>query len=155
MDKGKLLNDIEIALVKHLEELRKSVQTTQEMTRNAPGRIESRYDTSREESGWLATGQAALLEEWEKSYASFKSIRAERKDFVQTGAFFEAVSLIGSARIRCLVCHGGSGMECETSEGIVTLVSPTSPLVSAAIGHGVNETFTVNGRIDYIIKEIA
>ena len=61
MDKDQLLKDVDAAFVRHIEELRKSVRTSQEMTRDAPGRIESRYDTSREETGWLATGQAALL----------------------------------------------------------------------------------------------
>ena len=70
-------------------------------------------------------------------------------------AFFEAESLAGSFRVRCLVCHGGSGLECETAEGPVTLVSPSSPLVAAAIGRGVNDVFTVNGRVDYVIREVA
>ena len=82
MDKAKLMADIGTALEKHIEELRKSVRSSQEMTRDAPGRIESRYDTSREEMGWLATGQAALLDEWERSYAFFKAIRPSLMDFV-------------------------------------------------------------------------
>jgi hypothetical protein len=154
MDKTQLLKDIDVAFARQIEELRKSVQTSQEMTRDAPGRIESRYDTSREETGWLATGQAALLGEWEHNYASFKAIRPERKDFVQTGAFFEAESLTGQFRIRCFVCRGGGGLECETAEGAVTLISPTSPLAEAAIGRSVNDTFTVNGRVDYVIREV-
>ena len=155
MDKDQLLKDIDAAFVRHIESLRKSVRTSQEMTRDAPGRIESRYDTSREETGWLATGQAALLDEMENSYAAFRAIGTRRKKFVQTGAFFEAQSLAGSIRIRCLVCHGGGGFECETTEGPVTLVSPSSPFAAAAIGHGVNDVFTVNGQVDYIIREVA
>ena len=155
MDKTQLLKDIDNALAHHIEELRKSVQTSQEMTRDAPGRIESRYDTSREETGWLATGQAALLGEWEHSYAAFKAIGAGRKDFVQTGAFFKADSLSGPFHIQCLVCHGGSGLECKTAEGMVTLISPTSPLAEAALGRGVNDVFTVNGCVDYVISEVA
>lgn len=155
MNKDQLLKDVDAAFVRHIEELRKSVRTSQEMTRDAPGRIESRYDTSREETGWLATGQAALLGEWEHNYAAFRAIGAGRKDFVQTGAFFEAQSLTGPVRIRCLVCHGGSGFECETAQGPVTLVSPSSPLAAAAIGRGVNDVFTVNGCVDYVIREVA
>lgn len=155
MDKAKLMADVGTALDKHIEELRKSVRSSQEMTRDAPGRIESRYDTSREEMGWLATGQAALLDEWERSYAFFKAIRPSLMDFVQTGAFFEAESLLSSARIRCLVCYGGGGFECETSEGKVVLVSPSAPLAAAALGRGVNDVFSVEGRGDYIICKVA
>lgn len=155
MDKSQLMKEVDAAFVRHIEELRKSVHMSQEMTRDAPGRIESRYDTSREETGWLATGQAALLGEWEHNYAAFRAIGSGRKDFVQTGAFFEAQSLSSPVRIRCLVCHGGSGFECETSEGPVTLVSPSSPLALAAIGRSVNDVFTVNGRVDYVIREVA
>ena len=155
MNKATLLKEIDNALALHIAELRKSVQTSQEMTRDAPGRIESRYDTSREETGWLATGQAALLGEWEHSYAAFKSIGDGRKDFVQTGAYFKAESLSGPFQLKCLVCYGGSGLECETTEGTVTLISPTSPLAEAALGRGVNDVFTVNGRVEYVIREVA
>ncbi len=155
MDKIQLMKDIDAALTRHIEELRKCVRTAQEMTRDAPGRISSRYDTSREELGWLASGQAALLGEWEHNYAAFRTIGAERKESVQAGAFFEAESLNNSVRIRCLVCHGGSGFECETAQGPVTLVSPSSPLVRAAIGRSVNDVFSVNGRINYIIRDVA
>ena len=155
MDKAQLLKDIDAEFTRHIAELRKSVQTSQEMTRDAPGRIESRYDTSREETGWLATGQAALLQEWEHNYTMFKALGAGRKDFVQTGAFFAAESLAGTAKIKCFVCYGGSGLECKTVEGMVTLISPTSPLAEAALGRSANDIFIVNGRVDYIIKEVA
>ena len=155
MDKTQLLKDVDAALAQHIEEIRKCVQTTQEMTRDAPGRIESRYDTSREELGWLATGQAALLGEWEHTYAAFRTIGTEQKDLIQIGAFFEAESLNGSVHIRCLVCYGGSGFECETTQGPVMLVSPSSPLAAAALGHRTDDIFAVNGRMDYIIREVA
>ncbi len=155
MDKTQLMKDIDAAFARHIEELRKCVRTSQEMTRDAPGRIASRYDTSREETGWLASGQAALLGEWERNYALFRAIDTCRKDSVQIGAFFEAESLTGTVRLRCLVCQGGSGLECETSQGKVTLVSPSSPLTAAAIGRRANDVFTVSGRIDYIIRNVA
>lgn len=155
MDKAKLMADVGTVFEKHIEELRKSVRSSQEMTRDAPGRIESRYDTSREEMGWLATGQAALLGEWERSYAFFRALGTAPMSFVQTGAFFEAESLSSPARIRCLVCHGGGGLECDTSEGKVVLVSPSAPLAAAALGRGENDVFSVEGRGDYMICKVA
>ena len=155
MDKKQLLKDVDAALLQHIEGLRQCVRSTQEMAREAPGRIQSRYDTIRVETSWLADGQAALLGEWERNYAGFRAIGSDRKDRIQVGAFFVAESLTGSFSIRCLVCQGGSGFECETAEGPVTLVSPSSPLATAAIGHGVNDIFNVNGRVDYIIREVA
>ncbi len=155
MDKTKLMAEIDAALLKHIEELRKSVRSSQEMTRDAPGRIESRYDTSREEMGWLATGQAALLEERERSYSMFRALGDSSKSFVQTGAFFEAESLSSPVRIKCLVCHGGGGFECDTAEGRVVLVSPSAPLASSALGMSENDVFSVEGRGDYIICKVA
>ena len=32
---------------------------------------------------------------------------------------------------------------------------PTSPLAEAALGRGVNDMFTVNGCVDYVIREVA
>lgn len=155
MDKKELLEEIARSLETRLAELRKSVRTSQEMTRDAPGRIESRYDTSREEMGWLATGQAALLAEWEGNYRIFKGIAPEPKQTVQIGAFFRADSTSGDISLRCLVCEGGSGFECKTSFGTITLVSPSSPLAKAAMGRSQNDTFVVNGRVNYILKEVA
>lgn len=153
--KEQMLAEIDGALKAHIAEVRKSVQTSQEMTRDAPGRIESRYDTSREETGWLATGQSVLLGELENGYAAFKAMGNARKSFVQPGAYFEADSLLGGPRVRCLVCNGGGGMECDTSLGKVMLVSTSSPMVVAAMGLGKNDIFTVNGRVDYVIREVA
>ena len=155
MDKEQLLKDITRAFEGKIGELRKAVATTQEMTRDAPGRIESRYDTSREETGWVATGQAALLGEWEHNYLQFRSLAADLKDRVQPGAFFEAESLDGAFSLKFLVCPGGSGLECDTAYGMVTLLSPASPLAAAALGCRVNEVFNVNGRVDYRVREVA
>lgn len=155
IDKKTLLQEVALVLERHLAELRKVVETSREMTRDAPGRIESRYDTSREETGWLATGQAALLGEWEHSYALFRGLGSDRKSLIQTGAFFEAEMIGGPGRLRCLVCHGGGGLECDTSYGRVTLVSPGTPLAEAALGRGVDDVFCVNGRVDYLVREVA
>ncbi|MBQ3807802.1 MAG: hypothetical protein II840_07585 [Kiritimatiellae bacterium] len=155
MNKEQMMKDIDSAFARHVEDIRKSVRTSQEMTRDAPGRIESRYDTSREETGWLATGQAAMLAELEHGYAAFKALGSGRKSIVQIGALFEAVSITGSFSVRCLVCPSGGGFECSTAEGPVTLISPESPLAQSALGCCANDMFTVNGRIDYIIREVA
>lgn len=155
IDKKTLMKEVAEGFERHLDELRKVVETSREMTRDAPGRIESRYDTSREETGWLATGQAALLGEWEHSYALFRGLSPERRDYIQTGTFFEAEMLGGPVRLRCLVCPGGGGLECDTSYGKVTLVSPGTPLAEAALGRGVNDVFCVNGRVDYLVREVA
>ena len=155
MNKKQLLEEIDTALAQHIEEMRKCVCASQEMMQDAPGRIESRYDTSREEMGWLASGQSALLGELERNYAAFKTIGSDPKDCVRLGAFFEAESLADSFRIRCLVCNGGSGFECETSQGTIMLISPSSPLATAALGRSTNEAFTVNGNINYVIRDVA
>lgn len=155
IDKETLLNDLTVAFEARVEDLRRAVRTSQEMTRDAPGRIESRYDTSREETGWLATGQAALLGEWEHTLRLFHALPRTRQNMIQTGAYFEAEPMTGNAPLKCLVCYGGSGLDFKTSQGVVTLVSPSSPLVDAALGRSVNDVFTVNGCVDYLVKEVA
>ncbi len=155
MKKEDLIKDVSKAFQSRIDELKKAVNTTQEMTRDAPGRIESRYDTSREETGWLATGQAAVLGEMEHNFNMFKGMSSRAMSFVATGAYFEAVSLDGKVHVRCLVCHGGSGIECTSSGQEVTLISPDSPLAAAAFGKGVKDVFTVNGRVDYQILAVA
>ena len=150
-----LLKDVATAFEKRIAELKKAVSTSQEMTRDAPGRIESRYDTSREETGWLTTGLGVVLGEMEHNYALFKCIPPRPMSMVMTGACFEAVTLDGGTRVRCLVCPGGSGLECESEGQVVTLVSPESPLAAGAFGKSAHDVFTVNNRIDYQILSVA
>lgn len=155
MNKEVLLKDVAQAFEKRIAELKKAVMTSQEMTRDAPGRIESRYDTSREETGWLTTGLGVVLGEMEHNYALFKCISPRPMSMVLMGACFEAVTLDGLTRIRCLVCPGGSGLECESEGQKVTLVSPESPLAVSAFGKSARDVFTVNDRIDYQILSVA
>ena len=155
MDKVQMIREIDSAFLQHISDIRKSVRTTQEMTRDAPGRIESRYDTSREETGWLATGQAAVLEELERSYAAFRSVGVGRKGFIQFGAYFEAESIYGGYYVRCFVCPGCGGFECETSEGLVTLISLDSPIAQAALGCIEKDVFVVNRKVDYVVRKVA
>ena len=155
MNKEVLLKDVAQAFEKRIAELKKAVMTSQEMTRDAPGRIESRYDTSREETGWLTTGLGVVLGEMEHNYALFKCISARPMSMVMMGACFEAITVDGRTRVRCLVCPGGSGIECESEGQMVTLVSPESPLAVGAMGKSARDIFTVNDRIDYQILSVA
>ena len=155
MNKANLIKDITTAWEARIAELKKAVVTSQEMTKDTPGRIESRYDSSREEMGWLTTGLGVALGEMEHAFAMFKAITPVPKSFVALGACFEAIPLYGGKDIRCFVCHGGGGFDCVGDGKPVTLISPDSPLAKAAFGKSTGDLFTVNDRIDYQLTSVA
>ena len=155
MEKQKLMTAVAQAFERKIAEMRKVVATSQEMTRDAIGRLESRYDTSRVETGWLTTGLGAALGELEYNYSLFKSNSTAPRTCVSNGACFEAVSIGGTTRIMCFVCQGGAGLECEVDGKPLVVVSPDSPIAVAALGKTAGDVFTVNDRIDYQVLSVA
>ena len=154
MEKQKLMMAVTQVFEKKIAELRKAVATSQEMTRDAIGRLESRYDTSRVEMGWLTTGLGATLGELEYNYSLFKANSASPKTCVSNGACFEAVAVGGTMRLTCFVCQGGAGLECEVDGQQLMVISPDSPIAVAALGKTAGDVFTVNGRIDYQVLSV-
>lgn len=155
MEKHKLVTAVSQTFEKKIAELRKAVATSQEMTRDAIGRLESRYDTSRVEMGWLTTGLGATLGELEYNYSLFKANSFASKTCVTNGACFEAVAVGGTMRLTCFVCTGGAGLECEFEGTQVMVISPDSPIAVAALGKSTGDIFTVNGRIAYRVLSVA
>ena len=155
MEKHKLMMAVAQTFEKKIAELRKVVATSQEMTRDAIGRLESRYDTSRVEMGWLTTGLGAALSELEYNYSLFKANSIVPKAYVSNGACFEAAAIGGTSRITCFVCQGGAGLECEFEGRQLVVISPDSPIAVAALGKTKGDVFTVNDRIDYQILSVA
>ena len=155
MEKHKLMVAVSQAFEKKIAEMRKVVATSQEMTRDAIGRLESRYDTSRVETGWVTTGLGAALGELEYNYSLFKANSARPKTYVSNGACFEAVAIGGTPRLTCFVCQGGAGLECEVDGKQLVVISPDSPIAVAALGKTTGDIFTVNDRIDYQLLSVA
>ena len=155
MEKQKLMAAVSQAFEKKIAEMRKVVVTSQEMTRDAIGRLESRYDTSRVEMGWVTTGLGVTLGELEYNYSLFKENSLAPKTCVTNGACFEAVAIGGGTRLACFVCQGGAGIECEVDGKHVVVISPDSPIAVAALGKTAGDVFTVNDRIDYQLLSVA
>ena len=155
MEKHKLMAAVSQAFEKKIAEMRKVVAPSREMTRDAIGRLESRYDTSRVETGWVTTGLGAALGELEHNYSLFKANSARPRTCVSNGACFEAVAMGGTPRLTCFVCQGGAGLECEVDGKPLVVISPDSPIAVAALGKTAGDVFTVNDRIDYQLLAVA
>jgi hypothetical protein len=134
--------------------LKQSVACTRQMAAEAPGRIASRYDSSREETSWLADGQAAVLVEWERNMAALAVLPVHASAQVQTGSLclFTQGSL--QSRMMCLICPGGSGFECEIDGETVTFLSPMSPLARAAAGKKAGDMLSLNAGNQFRIEEV-
>lgn len=144
MEKHKLMAAVSQAFEKKIAEMRKVVATSREMTRDAIGRLESRYDTRRVEMGWVTTGLGAALGELEYNYSLFMANSVSSMTYVSNGDCFEAVAIGGTVRLTCFVCQGGSGLECEVDGKSGVVVSPDSPI---AVGDG-------SGRLQRLLPQM-
>ncbi len=137
-----------------IKAFQETLAATRKMVADAPGRIASRYDTSREETGWLADGQTSLLNEWRHNLAALALLPVTPCDRVQAGSLCRLRRMDQPSGMVCLICPGGAGFDCEIDGQTVTFISPASPLARAAAGKGSGSIFSLNGKVSYLIEEV-
>lgn len=156
LDKKKLLELIVEQLSGDAETFADAASNARQASIDAPGRNQTRYDSSKEEQGYLADGlnlrQAEIL--FEASYVKGTCLPMNPEK-VSVGAL---VRLEGNGTPRnYFVLPYGGGEEIDTEEGEVTVVTPESPMFKAMQGRRMGETFRVNAAnrtIFYTIAEI-
>ena len=154
MDKQTVIREARAFFENKIASTRQSLANTRQMAAEAPGRISSRYDTSREETSWLADGQHSVLSAWQRSLAALAVLPSRPCDRFQTGSLCQLRDTYQQTRMLCLVCPGGAGFDCEIDGHKVLLLSPASPLARAAAGKGSGCIVKLNSTTTYVIEEI-
>jgi hypothetical protein len=154
MEKHKVIENVKQFYTDKIAFTKEMLVSTRQQATDAPGRLVSRYDTSREELGWLADGQATLLADWQHALCSVYSISLEPCKIVKSGCLMQVVRKNDNNEMFFLICPGGAGFDCVVDGKTITLISPSAPLVKAALGKTKGDSFIVNNEVDYLIEEI-
>ena len=138
MDKKSILQEWETALRREIEQQKIALASIHDAAIEAPGRMESRYDTTKTEMSWLADGLNQRLSEMHDLLQAVRQISAAPRESVGEGAL---VSCQRGDRRQCfLIIAGGAGKEIKTPDGSVTCMSPSAPLCQQLLGLSVGET---------------
>jgi transcription elongation GreA/GreB family factor len=135
-------NDIREAVVQKLrrdvQNLTEGLQRARQEVIDSPGRMQTRYDSSRTELAWVADGLAKRLDEAQRALRNMEAIRLDvPRSHVEVGALAMVadgdVPAVAHANFYMLVPNGG-GMEVSVDGARITVISPESPLGRALLG---------------------
>lgn len=144
-------NDIREAVVQKLrrdvEHLTASLQRARQEVIEAPGRMQTRYDSARTELAWVADGLAKRLDEAQRALRNMEAIRLDvPHSHVDIGALAMVRDgdgpAVSNASLYMLVPNGG-GMEFSVDGARITVISPESPLGRALLGASAGSIVTI------------
>lgn len=146
--KARVIEAVIKKLEKDREVLRMNIESTMQAARDAPGRMESRYDSTKAEKSFLA---ASLQEHWAKAGHSLqllKEFRLNEKDAPEEVGIGNLVEAQTRERefYMILPAGGGESVMSEELASEVVIITPYSPLGNSLLGRKPGDTTTVNNR---------
>ena len=157
IDKNQLLEKLAEQISGNADTMGDAAQNARQASIDAPGRNQTRYDSSKEEQGYLADGLNIRHAELCFGASMVKSTRLPMNPGKVVVGSLVKLNANGNSGHYFVLPYGG-GQWIETEEGEVTVVTPESPLYRAMEGRRAGETFRLNAAkrtIDYTITEIA
>lgn len=128
------------ALVREIEEsierLKVSFESTRQAAIQAPGRMQSRYDTTKEEQSKVADGIGMQILKHEAALASVRSFSRSGEqtgDVVTTGSLVLVKSAV--EEVYFLIVPSGAGRTVVVEDKEITSISPEAPIAAALLGH--------------------
>jgi len=142
-------------LIRHVEQMALRAESArsdaQERANEHAGKLESRFDTFREEAQYLAYGQGLRRDELLTALRNCRKLldavreRGSSDERVRPGRIVSLLSESGQVR-HYLIAAGGSGMRLGLGPIEVLVVSGSAPIASALLGLEVGDTVTLNGE---------
>ena len=149
-------NDIISQVLEELKEKSITVNQQIDQTRKdvikAPSRMESRYDSSRQELSYLAQGYQKKLLEIEKDIEILKNFETkENYQEVSVGSLVKIKR--DSEYINYLILPVGGGIVINNPKiGKVIVVTPKAPFATSIIGKKINDSITINLKKMHLIS---
>lgn len=136
MDKPTLLARIIDTLVHDMEVLRRAAQTAYETATAEENIAENKYDTLGLEASYLATGQARRTAEIRQALLSYQQLLLRDYDPARGIQLSNRVTLEDEQGRQQLLFLGpeGAGLKIGEGPGLVTVITPRSPLGQQLIG---------------------
>lgn len=150
--KKEIFDEIIKKLQKTLESTIEQADAVRDAAINAPGRNESRYDSTKEEMSYLSNAlfkKAHDMQNIIKELVNF-SLPKETST-VLLGSLVEINTNNSSQLIFLIPC--GGGQKIEIGDTSIFAVSKQAPLYSVLLGKKIGETTSFNGK-QIIIKKI-
>lgn len=155
-DKRKLLERLLVQMDEGSEFLAGAASNARQASIDAPGAMQSRYDSTKEEQGYLADGLNLRHAERVGGAGRIRSTPLPKDpQSVAVGTLVRLENSKGTSDYFVLPYGGGEFI--ETDEGEVTVVTPSAPIFGAMQGRRVGEDFMFrvgDRQIVYHILEI-
>ncbi len=149
-------SEIFIQIIEKLKETLKNTKeqasTAAEAAIDAPGRNESRYDSTKEEMSYLSDAFSKKAKEVENNINELINFSLpEKNNIILTGSLVE-ISINNNKQLIFLIPTGG-GQKIKTRNTTVFTISKQAPLFSIVLGKKPGELINFNGK-QIIIKKI-
>ena len=154
-DKTALLQAVKESLTDGFTNIHEASEMARDDSIRAPGRMESRYDSSREELGALADSLNNRKAEIASGLASLSGCPLpENPTRVGLGCI-ALVELIGKGQVlEYFVLPYGGGTRIKGPRDEILVVTPESPIAEAMLGRCIGSRFTTRSQKQYQVKEI-
>jgi|GEM_PF-2044655 hypothetical protein len=144
IDKKSLLQQLISLIQADIEKQKKSFARAKRESADAPGRMQSRYDTMGIESAWVADGLAKALNEKELSLRRLQTFMfSNSTPDVRLGSIVVVSSLDSSALEYYFILPTASGYKLQDQGSTIVTLTPITPLGKLLIGRRVNDDFDV------------
>lgn len=135
-----------------IEKQRQSFESARQASIDAPGRMQSRYDTTGIESAWVADGLARALREKESNLKCLEAFQyTETATYAKIGSIVKLLPSDSPDHEYFFILPVLSGCELHENGTTITTISQETPLGRALIGKKVGEKIEVNFPMRRII----
>jgi hypothetical protein len=155
-DKIQLLDNLREKLETVHENKAKAYKSTRQAALDAPGRNESRYDSTKVETGWLADGIARGIQDLEDGLLALRQFNFnDTGNIVSVGDIIRLCDTKERTLTDLFILPYGAGEILQTDEGEVTVITPQTPLAQIALEELVGSFVVLQNTEDreYIILE--
>ena len=144
-DKRELLDQLITQMSQDADNVAEAAQTTRQISIDAPGAMQTRYGSEKEEAGYLAASLERRQFELGKGISAVRfADLPENPERISEGTLAR-LSRNGSVEDYFILPYGG-GEFLETDQGEITIITPESPLASSMMGLKKGDKFSFEVR---------
>ncbi len=161
MNKHEIFKEIEENLKEAIALAEKAKQESQDEANRHGGKMQSRYDTFKEEAQYMVTAQEKRIAEFSMSLKIIHDFIADPRvlqisDTIRIGSIIILKSA-GGEKKKYLLAPAGGGMHITINTEKILVITPDSPLGHYVIGKKAGEEIELNKKektISYKILEV-
>lgn len=143
--KSEVLEKLICQIERTSEVVAQAAERTRQDVINAEGRMQTRYGSEKEETGYLADGLSQRNQEIRQGLGLLRSLNLPQSpQKVERGCLVRIADERGDASDYFILPYGG-GESIATEHGEITVLSPTAPLGRLILNKSKGDRFPFNG----------